>query len=152
MNEAKQLYLEWFKSVTGFDWSFNAEDEVTLEDLYRWLDNDIQLFKKFLLIIIKHPIKFKWLIDNLKPYYLYKNRQDIRMMLGEPSKLKAAPAPPMTQEEIEWRIYYDEFRERSQKSVNMVRAKRIELEDRDWLPEGESMKVDGRPRYKRIEI
>ena len=153
MNEAKQLYLEWFKSVKGFDWSFNAEDEVIIEDLFRWLDNDIDQWKKFLLAIIKNPQANEWLLNNLKPYTINRKRQDIRMKMQSPiDTLKAAPPPPMTQDEIEWRIYYDEMRVRAQKYVGMVRAKRKELEDRDWLPEGESMKVDGRPRYKRIEI
>jgi len=151
MNEAKQLYLEWFKSVKGFDWSFNAEDEAIIEDLYRWLDNDIDQWKKFLLAIIKNPQANEWLLNNLKPYTINRKRQDIRMKMESPidlSGLKAAPPPPMSQDEREWRIWYDKNREYEKAWVSYVRMRRKALQDFDWMPEQATQKVDGRPRGK----
>ena len=172
MTKSEKIYLDWYRFAKGFDWQFDTkgQDQKIIAELLQWLNNDEDLFREFLFTIINNDTDkhMAWIIEaGLELRAIRHKKGAIRAILsgektrstGSGQKSRAFPEP--SQAEITEAEKYHRDREEYKKWVLMVRAKRKELQNPDWIPSEVSpafrdnmfyrpdVKVDGRPMQGR---
>ena len=121
----EQIYLDFWYKVKGFEGHLNFKDIEIIRDIYSRLDEDSERWKQFLNEIPK--MKDTWTYENLSLNTINTNYNKIRssawpMSHSGGSNIRSRAFPEMTKDDIEWRIYYDGFRERSQAAVQAKKA------------------------------
>ena len=117
----EQIYLDFWNKVKGFEGHLNFRDIEIIRDLYQRFDNDADKWSTFLNIIPK--MSDTWTFENLSLNTINTNYHKIRSAAFPLSKangpnIKSRAFAPMTQDEIDWRIYYDDYRKRSRAAID----------------------------------
>ena len=158
--QEERIYLDFFHQVKGFDGHLNFKDMETIRQLYERLDEDPEKWERFLQAI--PTMKDQWVAEHLSLSAIRTNYDRIRSAAWPVAAAKksagvarAFPAP--SQEEIQDSERYHRDREEYKRWVLMIRAKRKELADLNWMPESVTPafrdnqfyrpdnRVDGRP-------
>ena len=156
MTQPEKIYLEWYKFAKGFDGHLNAQDMRKIDELHKWLDSEDEQFRKFLFTISENPEdrQCRWLLEEAQELVsaIAHKRADIRgLMMGKKKSSgglqKARPINPPTQEEINFHEQYKRDQEEYKAWVLMVRAKRKELLDRNWMPSSVTPSIRNNPFY-----